>query len=58
MCDACAATHARQAADKRAARKRRRECHVCGAAAVVINGVALTTCPAHRDYYAERARAS
>lgn len=56
-CDHCRAVHNRRETARRAERKAAQRCTVCGAKAARVGGQSLTTCPAHRAYYAERARA-
>lgn len=55
-CKSCRAVLARDAATRRAERKRARACTVCGkAAAKGEDGQLLATCAAHREYYRARA---
>lgn len=58
MCDNCRAEHNRRERERRAALKDAGKCLVCGKRAAVVEGVTLTTCRAHREYYRERAAAA
>jgi len=55
-CDECRLAHNARETARRDERKARGRCTVCGERAATIGGEALTTCPTHREYYAERAR--
>lgn len=57
-CESCAAEHARRGAARRAALKNNGRCTVCGKPAVRVDGVTLTTCKAHREYYRARSAGS
>lgn len=54
-CKPCAKAHSAREADRRAQRREAGKCTVCGARAVKVGGVALTTCAEHREYYRARA---
>jgi hypothetical protein len=57
-CENCAKLHNAREQARRAERKRRRLCHVCGAKVVKDDaGNLLTTCAVHREYFAARSRA-
>ena len=51
---ACKANHNAREKARRDARKAQHKCWVCGARAARSGGVTLTTCNAHRAYFAER----
>lgn len=54
-CEDCTARHNAREQARRAERKRRRLCRVCGDKAVKdAAGVLLTTCERHREYYRAR----
>lgn len=55
-CAACAKAHNAREAARRAERKAAGKCVVCGVRAARSAGEALTVCPEHRAYYAERRR--
>jgi hypothetical protein len=57
-CEPCRQAHNARETARRQARKDACRCTVCGAKAARVGGQSLTTCPTHRAYYAERARAS
>ena len=57
-CKNCKALHNARERERRKARREACQCRVCGEPAIVVNGVALSTCPVHREYYSERARAA
>jgi len=54
-CDNCRAAHNARETARRAERKAAGKCTVCGAKGVVVNGVRLTVCKTHREYYRVRA---
>lgn len=56
-CAECSAAHNAREAARRAERKADGKCTVCGERAVRVDGGALTTCKAHREYYRARAAA-
>ena len=53
-CDNCKRAHNERERARRKSRRKAHRCTVCGARAVVVNGVALATCQLHREYFAER----
>jgi hypothetical protein len=53
-CDVCRAIHNAREQARRQARRARCLCVVCGARAVRVDGVSLTTCQDHRAYYNAR----
>lgn len=58
-CKVCKAAHNGRERARRAERKRREQCRVCGRkAATDAAGAVLSTCKIHRQYYAARARAA
>lgn len=56
MCDNCRLIHNQREAERRAARKDKGLCVVCGAKASKSGSHVLTHCKAHREYYNDRAR--
>jgi len=55
-CKVCARAHNAREAARRAERKRKHLCRVCGAKAVKSEtGERLSTCAVHREYYRARA---
>jgi hypothetical protein len=50
-CDNCRAVHNAREAARRAKRKRKSQCVVCGLGADDINGAKLTVCKRHREYF-------
>lgn len=55
-CDGCRVEHNNREAARRKERRRAKQCRVCGAKAVVVDGEPLSTCRVHRAYYVERAK--
>lgn len=56
-CENCRLIHNERERTRRQARRQACRCTVCGSKAVKVNGIALSTCAVHREYYSERARA-
>ncbi len=54
-CDNCRALHNAREKARQADRKAAGKCVACGHRAVVVEGVSLTLCKAHREYYRARA---
>jgi hypothetical protein len=54
-CAECRVAHNARETARRKARRKAALCTVCGAKAVTVDGVALTTCKLHREYYRARA---
>lgn len=54
-CASCRREHNAREAARRAERKAAKACTVCGKPVVRVDGVALTTCKAHREYFRARA---
>jgi len=54
-CADCRVAHNAREAERRRARKAAGACTVCGERAVRVDGVRLTTCAVHREYYRARA---
>lgn len=54
VCGACRLEHNRRAAERRERLKAARRCWVCQAKAVKVDGVWLTVCAAHREYFRAR----
>lgn len=54
-CKACALTHNARETARRAERRARGLCHVCGGKGARVDGETLSTCPTHREYYRARA---
>jgi hypothetical protein len=55
-CDNCRKARNAQAAARRQAAKAAHRCTFCSAKAAKVDGRWLTTCPTHREYFAERSR--
>lgn len=55
-CETCRVEHNAREVTRRKARRKARQCSVCGGKAAVVDGVALATCQTHREYFATRQR--
>ena len=54
-CDTCRKAHNARESARRAERKDAGKCTVCGERAVKVDGVRLSTCETHREYFRARA---
>lgn len=53
-CEPCRVEHNRRAVERRERLKMQRRCWVCQAKAIKVDGVWLTVCETHREYFRAR----